>query len=251
MNKHLYVTCYRVEALVASQLPPREFGAYMAVGTKKLYRGRVLFFEIDRSLQSDYFNLERVNEECLPHQDGKPKRSLYLSIYRVLEHIDLELFKNLYLTTQDGKVLELAPKEYDSSTERQRPYLYQELCPVTPLIASLLPPSQFVRFITDVKNRISVPKIFFSDLRVGEKPGDLEQTLPYSRPAHIRDCLSQLCSEKLTKTVDRAHSHEFFFRTIDRGFYLGSGEGVKFYPFPSIEELETIYFDWWDSATIG
>ena len=47
MKTHLYMLCYRFEALVASHLEPEAFGRYMAVGTQKNARGNVLFFEID------------------------------------------------------------------------------------------------------------------------------------------------------------------------------------------------------------
>jgi len=55
MNIRFYILCYRTEALVASHLPPEEFGRYMAVGTNKNTRGNVLFLEIDTPPKDDYF----------------------------------------------------------------------------------------------------------------------------------------------------------------------------------------------------
>jgi hypothetical protein len=97
------------ESLISSMLPPEEFGHYLAVGTNKRTRGQAIFFEIDPDFQSDYFDLESIERRCVPHVDGKPKRSVYLSTYRVLENLPIENFRNLYLTTFDGKVLELKP----------------------------------------------------------------------------------------------------------------------------------------------
>src|SRR3972149_3786131 len=112
MDKHLYVLCYRAEALIASQLAPRDFGAYMAVGPKHYSSENVLFFEVDPGLKSNYFDLSQAEKGWRPSPDGTPKRSLYISVYRVLEHIDIESFGNLYLTTRNGKVLELEPASY-------------------------------------------------------------------------------------------------------------------------------------------
>ena len=75
MKIHLYMLCYRCEALVASHLEPEAFARYMAVGTQKNARGNVLIFEIDPGLKSDYFRLENLEERCAPHVDGTPKRS--------------------------------------------------------------------------------------------------------------------------------------------------------------------------------
>ena len=46
MKIHLYMLCYRFEALVASHLDPEAFGRYMSVGTQKNTKGNVLFLEV-------------------------------------------------------------------------------------------------------------------------------------------------------------------------------------------------------------
>ncbi len=35
------------ESLIGSMLPPDEFGAYLATGTKKRNKGQAIFFELD------------------------------------------------------------------------------------------------------------------------------------------------------------------------------------------------------------
>ncbi len=254
MNVHLYMSCYRVEALIASHLEPEEFGTYMAVGTQKLASGLVMFFEIDPGFRSDYFNLENLAARCVPHQDGAPKRSLYISIYRVLEHSGLDAVGALYLVTRDGRVLRVDPQERESYETTRRPHLYQELCPVTPLIASILAPVPFCKFITNPSSPIYVPRIFFADMRADrDEIGRLASYLPYSSPEHIEDCLRQLTEStgKKTKTVDRDHSGEFLYRTVGAGFFLGDQDRVKFYPFPSQEQLHGEYYSWWRSASMG
>ena len=55
---------------------------------------------------------------------------------------------------------------------------------------------------------------------------------------------------KKTKTVDREHSMNLFYRTVRRGFYLGDQTGAKFYPFPT-PELDDTHHVWWRSASMG
>ena len=51
--------------------------------------------------------------------------------------------------------------------------------------------------------------------------------------------------------MDREHSVDFFYRLIRRGFYLGDATGVKFYPFPTPDQLDDQYHNWWRSASMG
>ncbi len=176
---HLYMLCYRFEALVASHLDPESFGRYMSVGTEKNTKGNVLFFEINPDLKSDYFRLNDIAERCVPHSDGSPKRSKYISIYRVLEHLDIADIWKLYLGTADGRVLGLEPSEYDATHEDAGPNLYQELSPISPMVVSVLPPAEMIRFITDPSNPMKVPRLLFADLLVDrDETGRLAGYLP-------------------------------------------------------------------------
>lgn len=255
MSFRLYLMCHRVEALVASQLAPEEFGNYMAVGTNKQTSGKVIFFEIDPDkIDANYFNLARARSECVARPDGTRKRSKYLSIYRVMEHVPLEAHGTLYLTTRDGRVLGLDAKPYgaDSATG---PNLYQELCPVNPMVVSSLGPPEFIRFLTNKQSAVAVPRLFMADLLLDrEANGALASYLPYRDPDHIANCVREVTSpgrEKKSKTVDRTPKFDSFFRTIRRGFFIGDQGGVKFYPFPSADELDDKHFAWWRSASMG
>ncbi|MGE5499310.1 MAG: hypothetical protein ACM3Q2_14605 [Syntrophothermus sp.] len=253
MKIHYYMLCYRFEALVASHLEPEAFGVYMAVGTQKNTHGNVLFFEIDPDLHSDYFHLADIEKRCAPHKDGSPKRSKYISIYRVLEHLPLSAFGKLYLTTADGRVLEIDPVDYDNHAENSSSNLYQELSPVSPMVVSSLAPGAFVKFMTDPCQAVCIPRIFFADMILDmDKTGRMAGYLPYKDPAHIVDCVNELkkgSNTKPTKTVSRNPQIHGFFRTIRRGFFLGDQTGVKFYPFPERRELEVEHAKWWRSAS--
>lgn len=252
MKKYLYLSL-TPEALIASMLPPNEFGTYLAVGTKKRTRGQAIFFEIDRDKLDDHFPLDLIDKRCVPKADGKPKRSVYLSIYRVLEHTPLKAFKNLYLVTDDGRVLELEQGKYEMKSNNKL-YLYQQLCPVSPMIASIANPPNFIKILTDQTRPVSVPKIAFVELDLGELANDPKEgkvdDLPYPNIHHLRDCLIQLTNkpDKPSKTVIRIFKDDLFYRMCKTGFFVGNKDDFLFYPFPSIEELNEKHHVWWRSA---
>ena len=95
MTKHLYLSIIP-EAMIASMLPPADFGMYYAVGSHKKERGQVVFAELDPDFRDDYFKIEQGLAQCVPHEHGLPKRSVYISMYRVLEHVPLEAINRLY-----------------------------------------------------------------------------------------------------------------------------------------------------------
>jgi hypothetical protein len=249
MEKYMYLSI-TPEALIASMIPPVEFGAYLATGTKKRNKGQAIFFEIDLELIKNLINMDHVNRRCVRQPDGSPKHTVYLSVYRVLETVPLKAFKSLYLTTENGIVLELKPTPYDISQETPGAlHLYQELCPVTPQIASKLTPSQFLKELTDSSKPIFLPKLFFVDLKLGELAtnplaGSIEY-LPYHAVGHLRDCLEILKSEKekTMKTVQRFYHGSLLFRTIQTGFYVGDKDNMLFYQYPSMSELEDLNYE--------
>lgn len=251
MDIHYYMLCYRSEALIASHLEPEAFGLYMSVGTQKNTRGNVLFFEIDRNLKSDYFSVSDIEQRCLPAPDGSPKKSKYISIYRVLEHLDLSVFGRLYLSTADGRVMHLeASDTYREEDEAPGANLYQELCPVNPMVVSPLAPSKFIRFMTSPDNPVHLPRLFFADMLLDrDSHGHLAGYLPYEDTDHIMDCIREVEAGKETKTISRTPHIHGFFRTIRRGFFLGDQSGLKFYKYPAIDELEVEHAAWWHSAS--
>jgi hypothetical protein len=249
MSKYIYLTC-TPEALVASMLPPEGFGMYLSTGTKKRNKGQTIFLEVDPGKIGDIIDMESLNKRCVAKEDGSPKSSVYLSVYRTLEMIPTSALKSLYLTTDHGCVLELKKAAYDRSAESQNAlHLYQELCPVTPLVASGLAPSAFLKKLTDGSTPIVLPKLFFVELKLGELAtnplsGSAEH-LPYSNIGHLRDCLEILKGEyeKHMKTVQRIFSGTLLYRTIETGFYVGSKDEIAFYPYPDMKHLEDINYE--------
>ena len=254
MSVYLYLNMLP-EALIASMLPPHEFGVYLAVGTEKRARGQAKFFAVDPRFTSDYFPMSEVEKRCVPHPNGEPKHSVYLSVYRVLEHVPFGAIGNLYLTTRDGRVLEVQGKTGVPDFP-QKYHLYQEISPVHPRVVSGLSPVEFGRFMTDTKRSIHVPKIVFGELGLEELAEDPEKgsahDLPYPNIEHLRDCLIQLRagSAKTTKTVDRIAPEDFPYRMLQNGFFLADQSAMRYYPMPKEEELQTTYYEWWRSASM-
>lgn len=253
MESYVYLSLIP-EALIASNLPPDDFGLYYAIGTAKRSRGQAVFFSVDRAqLDPAEFPLTEIDALCVPHPDGSPKASLYLAIYRVLERIPRSALTALHLATDDGRVLTLSPRTFEPDGEL-RTHLYQEFCPVTPRVVSRLDPGDFTALITDPGQRVHVPRLVFAELTLGNLKRDPDSTaidnLPYPNIGHLRDCLRELSAapDPATKTVLRQMTHEVLFRTIRNGFFVGDQDGITSFPMPSRDALEREHLAWWRSA---
>lgn len=253
MQSYLYLSLMP-EALVASHLPPEEYGNYLAVGSKKRARGQALFFKLSDTYTRE--RLEVLGQHTLVEPDAGrgPRRSAYLSIYRVLEQVPPDALESLHLVTEEGRVLALHPAEFVPDPG-PRFHLYQEFCPITPRVVSTLGPREFAARITDHRELVSLPALLFADLQLARLAEDPEangvENLPYPNLEHLRDCLRELREKphKTTKTVIRFLQQDVLYRTIRRGFYLATaGGGFRFYPMPSREQLESVYYPWWRSA---
>jgi hypothetical protein len=242
------------EALIASMLPPDEFGTYYAVGTQRKLHGQAIFLELDPSFRHDFFRIDEGLKRCVPHPDGEPKKSVYISTYRVLENVPLAAVQKLYLVTAYGETLGIdraTPPGDDTDL-----HLYQEIAPVQPLVVSTLGPVAFYEFITqDPSSLIHLPAIAFADLRLGSLARDPEfgelGELPYDYIPHLRECLVELKEKTIeTKMVDRVHPVEFPYRMIKTGIYVGNTNELAYYPLPDRDELRDKYYRWWRSANL-
>jgi hypothetical protein len=199
--------------------------------------------------------MEAGFKRLVAHEDGTPKRSVYISVYRVIEHVAASAVKKLYATTQDGRTLGLDAADGIPHCEGGM-HLYQEIAPVHPRVVSSLCPGEFYDFLYDpAKSMVTVPALCFVDLTLGGLAQDPKfgsaQGLPYADLEHYRECLLELDTKNKTapvKIVDRIHESQFHFRTIKSGFYLGSGPDLLYFPMPSIEQLHNEYYHWWRSA---
>lgn len=252
MTVHLYLSLIP-EALIASMLPPEEFGVYYTVGYSKKVRGQAMFIELDPDFRHPFFPIDQGLARCVPHEDGSPKKSVYIATYRVLEHMPMEKINQLYLVTRFGESLKLSRSE-NYPTKEEGLYMYQEIAPKFPLVVSRLQPYHMFQFLTqDPEGIIHFPAICFVELRLGELADDPEfgkvKDLPYDSVYHLRECLIELKTKKVhTKIVDRVHTVEYPYRMIDSGIYIGNTNELAYFPLPSREKLRNEYYRWWRSA---
>ena len=256
MDVRYYVSLFPTEALIASQLEPKQFGTYMATGSKRGSAERIIFAEILHEFEG-VFDWDYARRMCMPHSSGDPKHSVYLGVYRVFEHIPAVAVGSLYLTTRDGRTLEISRSEQrQPEVESRAYYIYQELCPITPVIVSRLEPEAFGYHMTDADRKVYVPKMMFADLKTfdfehPERSGNVASLYDRKIP-HLMACIAAVTSDdgKIIKTLDRSHVESFSFQSVDRGFYLADGSSISAYPMPSADDLKSIDYDWGRSALI-
>jgi hypothetical protein len=254
MTLYLYLSLIP-EALIVSMLPPAKFGEYYAVGAYKKKRGQAMFIELDPNFRHPFFRIDEAMARCTPHPDGSPKRSVYVSTYRVLEHVPLETMGKLYLVTNYGEVLGLERGVYERAAD-EKLHLYQEIAPVNPLIVSTLNPLDFFALITDPKSMIRLPAIAFVELRLDDLARDPENgkigDLAYSfiHPLRVSLIDVQRKDTTPTKLVNLTQSPNFPYRDIKNGIFVGNTEELSYYALPTREELQKDYYRWWRTANL-
>lgn len=252
MKPYLYLSLIP-ESLIASHLSPEEFGNYLSVGSQKRSRGQAIYFKLSDAYTEATLKKLGMNADLGRSVGESARRSAYLNIYRVLEQTPLDALESLYLTTDDGRVLTLKPGTYHQDLA-PRFHLYQEFCPVSPRIISTLEPKAFAQEITDSTKPISLPALVFTELKLeamAEDPEAKAQNLPYTSLEHMRDCMRELKAKpnKKMKTVVRNFHQDLLYRTLRGGFFVATtGNGFRYFPMPSREELESTFYPWWRSA---
>lgn len=255
METRFYLSIFPLEALIASQLPPEQFGQYMATGTKNGSYEKLIFAEVEGGF-GRFFDWKHAEENCVRHEDGGPKHSLWMSIYRTLENVPLSAMRELYLVTNDGRSLKVAPREYVAPSTPRTFYVYQELCPIRPLVVSAYDPVTFSEHMTHPDVKVSVPKIAFTDLKVInfdnlEDTGNVGSVYD-TNLEHLKQCIRAVTSAdvKKVKNVERSRTESFGYQTINSGIYIGEGRNVIEYRLPSIDEIRMNHFDWGKSAMV-
>jgi len=254
MSIHLYFSLIP-EALIASMLPPEEFGQYYATGHKFKSKGQAIFFEIDPSYRHPFFDIEAAFAKCVTKADGAPKSSVYISMYRVMEHLTMASLGKLYLSTANGATLGLA-RANEVPAPVPELHMYQDLAPINSLVVSRLHPAQFCADVTTKPSKsFSFPGLCFVELELGPLARDPENgqegDLPYTFMQHLREALLELKPDgKRNKLVHRVHSLVFPFRMVKGGFYVGLDADFVHYPMPSQAALRKDHANWWRSANL-
>jgi len=254
--KKLYMIVFPINALVSSQLNPHQFAEHYTVGSAKHYRGKVIFAEIDINFRDPYFDIDHYLEHTVSRPNGQPKKTKFICSYGVLEHMDLKAIKALYLVTPNGKALQIDAAPYEARNEPGMVRIYQEITPLTNLVASTLDQRSFGKYITKGTKSKGCPKLFFTQyelnvaefLKYNQNRDLMHSPIPDSNPQRLFDFLLELKEnpEKKTKTISLSSTLlEASYQLIRHGFWFAAGEELVFFPMPTAQQLESHYYDWW------
>ncbi len=255
-EKHLYMIVFPTSALVASQLEPAQFGEHYTIGSAKHFSGKVIFAEIDINFRNPYFEIDSYLEQTVPHDDGSPKKTKFISSYKVLEHVELSAIKKLFLCTTNGKVLPIDAVEYTAVNEPGMIRIFQEIAPLENLVAANKDQRDFGKYITTGTKSKGAPKICFTQIdfdidRFFESNRNREIfniDLPGVNPYRFYDCITELQSnpDKLTKTISLGSLlKDISYKFLKHGFWFAAEDELKFFPMPSVADLEDKYYYWW------
>ena len=246
------------KALVGSMLGPKEFGSHYAIGSSRYYHGVIVFAEIDPGFRNDYFPIDRLLEEVKPKIDGTPKRTKFISCYRVLEHLDFSAFGDLYITSVEGKSLRLQSAAYEKQHDPGFLRTFQEITPLNSIVLSHMTPPEFGQYITDPEQPKGAPKVMFTQidldidafLRMLEANPFHDSPIPNIHPTKLRDQIMEIKGhpEKRLKgiSLDSVFGRVPFLR-YRTGFWFAAQKDLLFYPIPAEETLRTEHYDWYRS----
>jgi len=255
-KKHLYMIVYPINALVASQLEPEQFGEHYTVGGEKHYSGKVIFAEIDPNYRNENFEIEEYLNMTVPHEDGSPKKTKFIRSYGVLAEIDIDAILHLHLCTANGKVLTIDPVEYTAVNEPDMIRTYQEITPLENLVLSTLDQRSFGKFLTTGTKSKGAPKVCFTQIefnidhfiKSNKQKEIFNIELPRVNPYRMFDSIRELreIPDKTTKTVGLGSLlRDLSYKYLRHGFWFFDAEKSKFFPMPSLTDLEDKYYSWW------
>lgn len=259
-DKYLYSIMYPNFALVASMLPPEQFGKHYALGSSRFFQGQVIFAEIDINFRHEYFAIDKALETLKPKEDGSPKRTKFVKTYRVLEHLEASAFKSLYVTSVLGKVLELQRKPYNRVHKQGLIRTFQEICPFSYILLTYMTPPEFGEYITAPDQPKGAPKVMFTQIELNiekflrgldENPF-MSSPIPNVHAHKLRDQILELKHNPTKKikgiSLDSALGSLSFLK-LRTGFWIAGGSELIYYPIPDRETLEEKHYDWFRSLS--
>lgn len=255
-QNRMYQILYPNQGLVLSQLAPEAFARHYLIGSVRHYSGKLVFAEIDINFRHPYFEIEEALTHMVPHEDGAPKHTKFVCSYRVMEHMDFDMIKSLYLSSSEAHILELKPREYDKTHASGFLRTFAEIAPMSMLVMSPYDMVEFGRFITAPRNPKGAPKLFYTQIELNvdeflanfEKNPFMQAPFPFLHPSKLRDSILQMKIKPEKKTKGLAlycPLDQISFKLIRHGFMFASQEKVRFFPMPSLHEIETSHFKFW------
>ncbi len=255
-TKHLYLILFPNPSLVASQYGPEEFSRHYQVGSTRYYAGKLIFAEIDPAFRHPYFELDALLAQVVPHPDGTPKATKFIKSYRVLEHMDLDAIRMLYLTTAGGDILGLAPGSEETLQSQERIRMIAEICPLSMVVLTRQGYRSFGRYITDPANPKGAPCLFFTSLDLDldefltafEANPFMPSPLPFVHPSKLRDAVLEIKtkSDKATKGLTlHAPLERISYKMVRHGFWFATQSKQRFFPMLPLDRIEKDHYKFW------
>lgn len=257
-EQFLYVITWPNYALVASNLPPEEFGRHYTIGSSRYFHGHVIFAEIDNTYRHPYLEIDKYLEDVKPNQAGTPKRTKFICTYRVLEHIELSAFKSLYVTTTTGKVLRIDSAPYNREHQKGFVRTFQEVCPLNAVVLTYMSPPEFGKYITDPDQPKGAPKVMFTQVefdiddflvRIEADPFH-HSPIPNVHPHKLRQQILEVRANPNKRlkgiSLDSALSRMSVLR-LRTGFWIAHREELLYYPIPDHTTLKRDHYEWYRS----
>ena len=257
-EKHLYMVLHPNNFLIASGLTPDELGQHYLTGSSQHYNGRLIFAELDIEFRNDYFDIDWALEQIVPHSDGRPKATKFISAYRVLEHIDFNAIKKLYLANSTGAVMPLESGEYN---HKVNPSSFKIFAGITPTKVLAMSTQSFIEYgaeLTKKGNRKGAPKCFYTQIEFNaiefqnefHKQPLIPSPVPGVHPAILEKAIDEIGNNpnKISKGL-KLHSsfHDFPLRLIRHGFMFSSEGEYKYFRMPSNSEIEDKFYHFYKS----
>jgi hypothetical protein len=249
-ENRMYMILHPTSALVASQNSPEQFAKHYTTGPTRHYQGKVVFAEIDIDFRNPFFQIDEAVANLVPHEDGRPKATKFISSYRVLEHMDLQSIKSLYLTSPEGQCLELKSAGRDVKNGNEKSLrIYAEVNPLRMLVLSQYNFEEFGRFITDPRNPVGAPAFLYTELELdtGEFLQEYEDNpfvlppIPGLHPSILRDAIGELANVSYKSNKGLSLDSNFdriSYKLVKSGFMFASRQDAIFFPMPPLPEIE-------------
>jgi len=255
-TNHLYAILFPSTALVGSQLGPEDFGKHFISGSSKYYAGKLIFVEVDPAYRHPFLKIEEMLKALTPHEDGSPRSTKYVSTYRVLEHLDYDALRDLYITTPEGYTLAIQPGPQGPERQSGLIRAYAEINPVSMMLLSDLSFSEFGKFITAPHSRVGAPIMLFTQVEMDpdefleefENNPLLPSPIPDIHPSVLKKSILELrqFKDKHTKGLSPASPlGKISFKNLRHGFMFSSQEKCKFYPMPDLKQIERTNYKFW------
>lgn len=256
MEKRLYVVIHPIGALIGSQLSPEEFASHYMFGSFKHYEGKLIFAEIDPNYRNPYFEINKALETVVPHEDNRPKATKFIKSYRVLEHIELEAYKSLYLVNPDASMIELKSSPLDEVRhESNLIRLYVEIAPLRILTLSNLNFKDFGETLANDTMK-GAPIICFSQIELDAdmylhdiiKNPFITSPLPGIHPVKLKEAIEEMKTHPNKKTKGLSLSTHFdslSYKHIRHGIIISTNKKTIAFKIPSLSEIEKINLKFW------